>query len=108
MDLLNFWLLNPSNTILLVLLTAICWIGWRAQATREDVDFVEIFRDDNGKLTWGRFAAVGSFVASTWVLTSYASLKILPNEMLYAYLGCWSGSAVVLKALDIWGKRGPA
>lgn len=105
MDLLTFWLQNPSNTILLVLLTAICWIGWRAQATRGDVDFVEIFRDDNGKLTWGRFAAVGSFVASTWAMTSYASLKILPVEMFAAYLLCWSGSAVALKALDIWSKK---
>ena len=105
MDLLTFWLQNPSNTILLVLLVAICWIGWRAQATRGDVDFVEIFRDETGKMTWSRFSAVGAFITSTWVLTSLASLKTMNNELYYAYLLCWSGSAVALKLVEVWKSK---
>lgn len=104
-ELLVFWLANPSNVLFLALLSAIAWIGWRAQRERDDVDFADVLRDDAGKITWSRFAAIGSFLASTWAITSYAALKILTVEMLGVYLAVWSGTAVALKALDIWAKK---
>ena len=104
-DLLIFWLANPSNVLFLALLFAIAWIGWKAQKERADVDFADVLRDDAGKITWSRFAAIGSFLASTWTITSYAALKILTVEMLLVYLSVWSGTAVAMKALDVWAKK---
>jgi hypothetical protein len=105
MDMLAFWLLNPANTILIFLIAAVCYLGWKTQHDRDDVDFADVFRDTNGKVTWTRFAAMGCFITSTWVVISYASARILPNEMLYAYLLTWSGAPVLLEAIRVWSGR---
>lgn len=104
-DMLAFWLNQPANFLLLALVAAVVWLGWKAQRERTDIDFADVFRGDGGKVTWSRFGAIGSFIASTWVLVSYASMKIMPNELYYAYLLFWSGSAVAIKALEVWSGR---
>lgn len=102
---LAFWLLQPANFLLLALIAGVTWLGWKAQKERNDIDFADVFRDERGKVTWSRFGAIGSFIASTWVLISYASMKIMPNELYFGYLLFWSGSAVAIKALEVWSGR---
>lgn len=81
-------------------------IGWHAQRNPSgSVNFADLFTSPTGRLTWDRIVAMGTFIVSTWVVASYASQKILSNDMFMYFMLFGSGSAVAVEALRIWSGR---
>jgi hypothetical protein len=83
------------------------WVIFAAQK-REDFDASEFLRDEKGKLSWGRLGAFICLMTMTWrvfVLTLNDKLE-LHEIALYALT--WSGSLLLLQALDVWRGKGTA
>jgi hypothetical protein len=80
------------------------WVIFSAQK-REDFDASEFLRKDGGKLSWGQLGAFICLMTMTWrVFVLTLNDKLTFNEIaLYALT--WSGSLVLLRALDVWKGR---
>jgi nitrogen fixation-related uncharacterized protein len=100
-----------GNVVPMLLFMGWVWGMWwmLAAAQRNDPTFKanDILRDEkHGKASNKQFIALG-----TWVLHSLlmvlAAINRAPNieQMLWFYGGLWSGAAVVLKFIDVWGGR---
>lgn len=97
-----------------ILLVAIMLIfGYVLRQIQKDkenrFEFGDIFLDENGKASASRMMVLISGGVSSWgfmyMLMHDADGKIDPIFYI-AYMGVWSGSAIAVKALEIWGGRG--
>jgi hypothetical protein len=95
---------------LLTLLSMAClfvWVIFAAQK-RADFDASEFLRGDNGKLSWGRLGAFICLMTMTWgyFIETLNGTITLQFKVLYAVT--WSGSLILLQALEVWkgGKNG--
>ena len=62
----------------------------------------EFLRDDRNKLSWGRLAAFICCMCHTWVVFSRTLNDKITFEELVLYAVTWSGSMVLLQAIDAW------
>lgn len=77
------------------------WVLFKAQK-RADFDASQFLRNDRGMLEWGRLAAFICCATHTWVVfTRTISEKITFDELLL-YCVVWSGSMILLQALETW------
>jgi hypothetical protein len=69
---------------------------------RADFDASDFLRDDSGKLSWGRLAACVCLMTHTWVVFTRTLNDKLTVEEIGLYAVTWSGSLVLLRALEVW------
>lgn len=87
--------------IVLVMGCLFIWVLFQAQK-RGDFDASQFLRNDRGMLEWGRLAAFICCTTHTWVVfTRTISEKLTFDEMLL-YCVVWSGSMILLQALETW------
>ena len=100
-----------GNIVPMLMFVGWVWGMWwmLAAAQRNDPTFKanDILRDEkHGKASNKQFIALG-----TWVLHSLLMVLAAINratnieQMIWFYGGLWSGAAVVLKFIDVWGGR---
>jgi len=77
------------------------WVLFQAQKGPE-FDASEFLRDDRNKLSWGRLAAFICCMCHTWVVFSRTLNDKITFEELVLYAVTWSGSMVLLQAIDAW------
>jgi hypothetical protein len=83
------------------------WVIFSAQK-REDFDASEFLRDDKGKLSWGRLGAFVCLMTMTWVVFVRTLNDKLSIEELALYAVTWSGSLILLQAIEAWkGSKAP-
>jgi hypothetical protein len=104
------WMLshvNAADTVLVVLLIGAAWVVWMAQR-REDFDFADMLKDDGtGKATPLRFAIIGSFAVSSWVVMHDTLASNLSDTQWVVYLVTWSGAAIMRVFAEKWDGRMP-
>lgn len=77
------------------------WVLFQAQRG-PDFDASEFLRDDRAKLSWGRLAAFVCCMTHTWVVFTRTLSDKITIEELVLYSVTWSGSMVLLQAIDAW------
>lgn len=77
------------------------WVLFKSQRS-EDFDASEFLRDDRGRLSWGRIAAAVCLMTHTWVVFVRTLNNAITIEELVLYAVTWSGSLVLLQALEVW------
>jgi hypothetical protein len=77
------------------------WVLFKAQRA-DGFDASEFLRDDRGKLSWGRIAAAVCLMTHTWVVFVRTLGNKITIEELVLYAVTWSGSLVLLQALEVW------
>ena len=93
---------NVADIMLAVLLLGAAWVVWKAQR-RDDFDFADMLRDDTtGKPTVLRLAIMGSFAVSSWVVMHDTLANNLSDQQFWAYLGIWSGAAILRYIAEKW------
>ncbi len=92
--------LIPLITLLL-LASLFIWVLMKAQKGA-DFDASEFLRDDRKKLSWGRLAAFVCCVTHTWVIFTRTLNDKLTFEDQLLYCVVWSGSMILLQALEVW------
>ena len=81
------------------------WVLFAAQR-RDDFDASEFLRGDDAKLSWGRLSAFVCLMTTTWVVFTRTLNDKLTIEELTLYAVTWSGSMVLLQAIEAWkGKQ---
>jgi cbb3-type cytochrome oxidase subunit 3 len=104
------WLVAHSNfadLALVVMLFGAIWIVWKAQK-RTDFDFADMLRDDTtNKPTVLRFAIMGSFAVSSWIVMHDTLADNLSDQQFWAYLVIWSGAAVLRYIAERWNGQLP-
>jgi hypothetical protein len=88
--------------VLLLLLAGLAGMLWRAQATGK-LDLARMFKDENDKESGLRFAILGAWVFTSWVLMALAVGK--SDHIVQAftvYLLFWSGTTIAAKLIDKW------
>ena len=87
--------------MLLMMAGMFIWVLFMAQR-REDFDASQFLRDDRGKLSFQRLAGFICLMAHCWAfITRVNNDKVTFDEFLL-WAGVWSGSVVVLQALETW------
>jgi len=81
------------------------WVIFQAQR-RPDFDASEFLRDEQGKLSWGRLGAFICLMTMTWVVFVRTLNDKLTVEEMALYAVTWSGSLVLLQALEVWKGKG--
>jgi hypothetical protein len=90
---------------LLFMASLFVWVIFAAQK-RDDFDASEFLRGDDRKLSWGRLAAFVCLMTMTWVIFTRTLNDKLAVEELALYAVTWSGSLVLLQAIEAWkGKQ---
>lgn len=97
--------LTPINIVLFAMLIGTAVVMFKAQ-DRNFFDFGNMLRDDNGKENALRLAALGAFAVSSWIVMQLTITGNMTEAYYAIYLLTWSGSAVLLKFLEVW-KGGP-
>jgi len=98
---------NAADIVLVFLLIGACWVVWKAQS-REDFDFADMLRDDtSNKPTPLRFAIIGSFAISSWVVMHDTLANNLSDPQWIFYLVTWSGAAIMRVFAERWDGRLP-
>lgn len=100
-------LVDLPAVVLVALLLVSAWVLWRAQKSGR-YDLGNMLRDADGKESAQRLAVLGAFAVSSWYLmrAGLASAE-LNSELYWAYLVTWSGSHVLIKAIEKWDGRFP-
>ena len=93
--------LTPINLVLFLMLVATWFIIKRAHAGGK-FDFGNLLRDEEGKESGLRLAAIGSFAISSWVIMQLTVTAAITETYYGIYLLTWSGSAVLAKAIEVW------
>jgi hypothetical protein len=86
---------------LMMLAVLFLWVIFQAQKGA-DFDASEFLRDDRRKLSWGRLAAFVCCVTHTWVIFTRTLNDRLTFEEQLLYCIVWSGSMILLQALEVW------
>jgi hypothetical protein len=81
------------------------WVIFAAQR-RPDFDASEFLRDEKGKLSWGRLGAFICLMTMTWVVFVRTLNDKLTVEEMALYAVTWSGSLILLQALEVWKGKG--
>ena len=94
--------------VLLILLAGLTLALWVAQS-RGRLDLARMFQDDAGKESGLRFAILGSWIISSWVvMADQVSQKQGDPMLLGIYLAVWSGTPIASKIIDKWsGGKAP-
>ena len=106
--------ISISTFILFLVMTLLFYIGWNAQ-TRKDFDFADMLRNGGSRKPSGtRLASLVCLIITSWVMV-YSFLAVLGKTvpadkehltllttLFGIYMGIWSGSKVVEKAIDAW------
>jgi hypothetical protein len=88
--------------VLLVLLAGLAGMLWRAQANSK-LDLANMFKDDAGKESGLRFAILGAWVFTSWVLMALAVGKSdYIVQAFTVYLLFWSGAPIAAKLIEKW------
>ena len=82
------------------------WVIFSAQK-REDFDASEFLRDDKNRLSWGRLGAFICLMTMTWVIFVRTLNDKLTVEEMALYAVTWSGSLVLLQAIEAWKGKAP-
>lgn len=93
--------LTPINLVLFLMLIATWFIIKRAQHGGK-FDFGNLLRDEEGKESALRLAAIGSFAISSWVIMQLTVTASITETYYGIYLLTWSGSVVLAKAIEVW------
>lgn len=81
------------------------WVLFVSQR-RDDFDASQFLRADDGKLSWGRLGAFVCLMTHTWVVFTRTLNDKITVEELGLYCVTWSGSLVLLQAIEAWkGKQ---
>jgi len=73
---------------------------------RDDFDWSEFLRADDKKLSWGRLGAFICLMTHTWTVFARTVNDKVTIEELGLYAVTWSGSLVLLQAIEAWkGKQ---
>lgn len=105
--------ISISTFILFIVATFLFYIAWHTQS-RKDFDFADMLRNGASRKPSGtRLASLVCLIFTSWGLV-YAFLTVLGKATLDKdyfsfltslfgiYMGIWSGSKVVEKAIDAW------
>lgn len=93
--------MTPINIVLLLMLAVTGFILKRAHRSGK-YDFGNLLRDDEGKESSFRLAAIASFVVSSWVVMQLTITGAITEGYYGLYLLTWSGSAVLSKGIEVW------
>jgi hypothetical protein len=89
-------------TVLLFLLGGLGVMLYVAQH-KGKLDLSQMFKDDAGKESGLRFAILGAWIMSSWLLMSdTVNQKQGDPTLLGIYLATWSGSAIFARLIDKW------
>lgn len=102
-DVVLQWI-NPTNLIFILLLAFIVLVVIAAE-NKPDFEWANSLKDENGKESVVRFASLGSFVVSTWVVMTLTVGGKLTDDIFLYYLATWSGSLILAKFAEAWGKK---
>lgn len=92
--------------ILCILILGAVFVMVRAQR-RDDFDFAEMLKDENGKPSGLRMALLGSFAISSWGF-AYETVNGGREWWVWAgYLGTWSGALVFKELASKWNGQLP-
>jgi hypothetical protein len=69
---------------------------------RDDFDWSEFLRDESKKLSWGRLGAFVCLMTHSWTVFARTLNDRITVEELGLYAITWSGSLVLLQAIDAW------
>lgn len=105
MEVFGFTLDLPFLSLVAMLAITV-YIIFAAQR-RDDFDWGQALRDDNGKVSALRLGIFAAIAVSSWLLI-YVTMNVIKKgddlEQLFpfyaAYLGIWSGAKVAEKAID--------
>ena len=91
---------------LLAMMGLFLWVLWSAQR-REDFDAADFLREEpSGKMSFGRLAGFVCLITMTWVVFIRTLNDKLTVEELALFAVTWSGSLVLLQAINAWkGKQ---
>lgn len=84
-----------------VMLVPMVWILWIAQR-RNDFDAADFFKDDAGKLSYGRIAGAGGFCVTSWGYATSIVNGHYSAELMLAFGALWAGSPVLLELAKKW------
>ena len=89
--------------ILFVMLLLSGYVMFMAQR-REDFDFGNMLRDEQGKESTVRICALISMAVSSWALMNHALLAgaSMDWKLFALYVGTWSGALVFIKMAERW------
>lgn len=93
--------------VFVVIFGGIVWIMIRAQGL-EHFDASQFLRDDRGQLAWKLLIGAACFAVHSWAMVTLTIARTWERtENLYLwmwgiYVGIWSGSVVVLAAIEAW------
>ena len=96
--------LKPANLVLALTLLCAAFVMVRAQG-RQDFDFAEMLKDEQGKPSAFRLIGFGAFGVTSWVLMLHGVSEKMDDWMWRDYLLAWSGSVVLAKAVDAWRSK---
>ena len=93
--------------VLAAILGAVFWVLVRAQRL-DHFDASQFLRDERGQLAWKLLIGAICFAVHSWAMMVITMGEVwIVSESLYLwmwgiYVGVWSGSVVVLQALESW------
>ena len=92
---------DVPKVALTVLFIAFFFSIWKLQKRpRTEFDFGEIYKDENNKVSAGRFILVGSWIVGTWYVMQ-TMMDGIPDVEIYAiYMGGTGLTGLGMKALD--------
>jgi hypothetical protein len=105
--------LDVSSLVLLSMVLVMVFILWKTQQ-RADFDFSNMLRDDTvsdqypkGKESIARICSGAAFIIHSWLLVHDATAKgwVYNKDEVFVYCVTWSGSLVLLKAIDAWKSK---
>lgn len=97
---------DVPKAVLVVLLLGFAWSLIKVQS-RQDFDFAEMYKDDNGKVSVFRFTAIGTWVAATWYVMQDMMDGVPTVEAFAMYIAVFSGAKVAEKAIEKWSGELP-
>jgi hypothetical protein len=95
--------------LILGMMLCAAWFMIRSAQKREDFDFGNMLRDENGKESATRLGVLAAIAFSSWfVMYDTIHNKAGDSTVLLIYLAVWSGAKVAEKLADAlitkWGK----
>lgn len=89
------------TAILFCLLVFAFALVLRAQS-RDDFDFADMLRDDDGKVSSTRMFSFICLAVTSWIIATLTISDKLTPDYFWYYLIVWSGTAVALKLVEKW------
>ena len=90
---------DVPKVVLTILLLGFIWSIWKLQQ-RPNFDFADIYKDETGKVSSGRFILIGSWIAGTWYVMQTMMDGVPDTEVFAIYMSGTGLTGLGMKALD--------